>query len=165
MKTAFKSYKNTVNIKAKAIATSVSKSLGFIVLPTSDFVKNLSNSVMNLSKAHCDTKVMPMSSAPSSGVICGSDYLGRGEITFTIPYAQYVKKAYFNITMADNRADIWINDEKMGSFDCGDGDWSINETRDLTQMVINSNGKLTVKVEKWCRGGCDFTAKIVASYQ
>ena len=135
-----------------------------MVLPASDFVKNLNNSVMNLSKAHCATYAMPMSSAPSSGIICGSDYLGRGEITFTIPYAEHVKNAYFNITMADNRADIWINNEKMGSFDCGDGDWSINETRDLTQMVINNDGKLTVKVEKWCRGGCDFTAKIVAQY-
>ena len=119
---------------------------------------------MKLSKAHCSTYAMPMSSAPSSGVICGSDYLGRGEITVDVPYAEHIKSAYFNIYFADNRTDVWVNGKSMGSFDTGDADWSINETVDLTKTVIDSNGKLKVKVEKWCRGGCEFRAKIVAKY-
>ena len=52
----------------------------------------------------------------------------------------------------------------MGTWDTGDADWSVNETINITQDVINSNGKMTVKVEKWCRGGCEFRAKIVAQY-
>ena len=71
-------------------------------MPNRDFVKNLNNSAMKLSKAHCSTYAMPMSSPPSRGVICGNGYLGRVEITFTVPYAKRIKSAYFNISFADN---------------------------------------------------------------
>lgn len=157
-------YNTSITVRAAGLGDSVSGSFSFIVLPD-EFIKELGGAISSYSKTHCSSYVSTMSSAPSSGVICGGDYLGRGYITFSIPYAAYVTDAYFNITASDNRTDLWVNGQSMGAYDCGDNDWQINETRDITQLVRNSNGQITVKVEKWCRGGCGFNARIVAHYQ
>lgn len=151
---------------AKALGNSKSSSVDFIVLPIEDFVKQLTMGEANISKAHCSASyaIEPFSSAPSSGVICGGDYLGRGKITFTIPYGKYVTNAYFNLTVSDNRTDFWVNRKYVGSWDAGDNDWGFNANVDITDLVQQSNGEITVDIEKWCRGGCGWTAKIVASY-
>ena len=160
-------YNSTIFLTVKSLENSKSSSVNFIVLPIDDFVKYLNMGDANLSKAHCSAgyAIEPFSSAPSSGVICGGDYLGRGKITFTIPYGEYVTNAYFNITISDNRTDFWVNSKYMGAWDAGDNDWGFNDNVDITDLVKQSNGEITVDIEKWCRGGCGWTAKIVASYK
>lgn len=159
-------YNSTIILTVKSLGNTKSSSVG-ITLPLEDFVKYLDMGEANLSKAHCSAgfAIEPFSSAPSSGVICGHDYLGRGKITFTIPYGEYVTNAYFHITVSDNRTEFKVNDKYIGAWDSGDNDWGFNDKVDITDLVKQSKGEITVDIEKWCRGGCGWTAKIVASYQ
>lgn len=116
-------YNSTVSITARDLGQTLTRAISFITLPSQPI----------------EYTVYYDNNNPG-----GSDIIisgGVGTKYISLPYSDYITRATFNISHSDNRTDIWINNEKIGSWDAGNSWNGVNWTTEITDLVKRSNGR------------------------
>jgi hypothetical protein len=78
----------------------------------------------------------------------GWDYDGYGwyRTTFSVPSIPQQKKLTLAVGAADESADVWLNGDKLGSYNIGELGWDKRFTLDTTGKLRSGDNQLTIRV-------------------